>query len=146
MCGNERSVLAKECPFCGNREMINPSDTRWGSFVMNLESDLPTVDDALDRFHETLEKLQGKGFRTVKVIHGHGSSGTGGKIRKAFRQAMDDGLWGEAIIEVYYGEILTPHRAEYSDLIKRYPAIQDTITRDMQGNPGITLLLLDKNY
>jgi hypothetical protein len=145
-CGNNRSALAKECPFCGGLDSFSSAASRWASFVMNLESNLPTVDDALDRFHEQLQTLKGKGFRTIKVIHGHGSSGTGGKIRRAFRQAMDDGLWGEAIIEVYYGEVLTAHRVEFTELTNRYPAIKSHITRDMQGNPGITLLILDKNY
>jgi hypothetical protein len=146
MCGNERSALAGECPFCGEKDSYNTAKSGWSSFVINLENNLPTVDAALDRFHEQLESLKGRGIRLIKVIHGHGSSGTGGKIRRAFRQAMDDGLWGEAITEVYYGEILTPNRVEYSELISRLPSIKTQITKDMQGNPGITLLILNKNY
>jgi len=146
LCGNPRPVLSDECPFCNDTSPVITDTGGWSVHTINLENKLPTVDMALERFHNLLEKLQGKGFRAVKVIHGHGSSGTGGKIRQAFRQAMDDGLWGEAIREVYYGEALKPHLIEYKKLIERFPSIKLNISRDMQGNPGITLLILEKNY
>jgi hypothetical protein len=107
---------------------------------------MPLVEEAFERLHQHLEKLRGKGLRAIKVIHGHGSSGRGGNIRHEFRQAMEHGLWGEAIIEVYFGETLSPHLPQYQDLLKTYPALKNSITKDMQGNPGITLLILDKNY
>ncbi len=120
--------------------------SKWQCHVMNLESNMPLVEEAFERIHHHLEKLRGRGLRAIKVIHGHGSSGRGGKIRREFRQAMEYGLWGEAIIEVYFGEMLLPHLPQYQDLLKTYPALKNSITKDMQGNPGITLLILDKNY
>jgi hypothetical protein len=107
---------------------------------------MPLVDEALERFHNQLEKIRGKGLRAMKVIHGHGSSGSGGNIRREFRLAMDYGRWGDAIIAVYYGEILLPHLPDYQEMLKIYPGLKNAITKDMQGNPGITLLILDKNY
>jgi hypothetical protein len=59
---------------------------------------------------------------------------------------MEDGLWGEGIMEVYFGEILNPNSPPYQSLLQTYPAIKNSITKDMQGNPGITLLLIDKNF
>ncbi len=107
---------------------------------------MPTVEEAMDRFQDHLDVIKGKGIRMIKVIHGHGSSGSGGKIRQAFRQAMDYGLWGESITEVYYGEVLSNHHPEFKNLLERYPSIKQSITKDMQGNPGITLLIMDKNH
>lgn len=145
-CGNPRLVLAPQCPFCGALEVLFEQHSRWACQIINLESNMPLVDAALARFHEDLEKLRGKGLRTVKVIHGHGSSGSGGNIRREFRQAMDYGRWGDAIIEVYYGEILLPHLPAYKALLQTYPHIKNALTKDMHGNPGVTLLILDKNY
>jgi hypothetical protein len=31
-------------------------------------------------------------------------------------------------------------------MLNIYPGLKNAITKDMQGNPGITLLILDKNY
>ncbi len=145
-CGNPRNLMALDCPFCGSSESFMDVHSKWQCHVMNLESNMPLVEEAFERIHHHLEKLRGKGLRAIKVIHGHGSSGRGGKIRREFRQAMEYGLWGEAIIEVYFGEMLLPHLPQYQDLLKTYPALKNSITKDMQGNPGITLLILDKNY
>ncbi len=145
-CGNPRQLILNECPFCGAKETLHTLQSQKSNYVINLEFNMPTVDSAMDRLQEHLDIIKGKDIRTIKVIHGHGSSGTGGKIRQAFRQAMDYGLWGEAIIEVYYGEVLLPYHHEYKNLLERYPSIKHVITKDMQGNPGITLLILDKNY
>jgi len=145
-CGNPRNLMAVDCPFCGSKESFIDAESKWRCQVLNLESNMPLVEEAFERLHEHLEKLRGKGLRAVKVIHGHGSSGRGGNIRREFRQAMEHGLWGEAIIEVYFGEMLLPHLPQYQNLLKTYPALKNSITKDMQGNPGITLLILDKNY
>ena len=145
-CGNPRNILAPQCPFCGSNESFIDAESKWRCQVINLESNMPLVEEAFERLHQHLEKLRGKGLRAIKVIHGHGSSGRGGNIRREFRQAMEYGLWGEAIIEVYFGEMLLPHLPQYQDLLKTYPALKNTITKDMQGNPGITLLILDKHY
>jgi len=145
-CGNPRNLMALDCPFCGSSESFMDIHSKWQCHVMNLESNMPLVEEAFERIHHHLEKLRGRGLRAIKVIHGHGSSGRGGKIRREFRQAMEYGLWGEAIIEVYFGEMLLPHLPQYQDLLKTYPALKNSITKDMQGNPGITLLILDKNY
>ncbi|MEI7428413.1 MAG: hypothetical protein WCK68_10420 [Betaproteobacteria bacterium] len=145
-CGNQRSLIASMCPFCGSKETYVEADARWKCHVINLEMNMPLVDQAMERFHVQLEKIRGKGLRAVKVIHGHGSSGSGGNIRREFRRAMEDGLWGEGIMEVYFGEILNPNSPQYQSLLQTYPAIKNSITKDMQGNPGITLLIIDKNF
>lgn len=105
---------------------------------------MPTVDEALDRFDDELRKIQHTGFRAIKVIHGHGSSGIGGKIRKEFRQAMDHNRWGHLIREVYYGEELIPNHEGLIELKKSHPTIAKLLTKDMMGNSGITLLVLEK--
>jgi hypothetical protein len=145
-CGNPRLMMLNECPFCGDTKTLDSLSSQKSTYVINLEVNMPTVEDAMDRFQDHLDLIKGKSIRMVKVIHGHGSTGSGGKIRHAFRQAMDYGLWGESIIEVYYGEVLSPHHLELKNLVERYPSLKQSITRDMQGNPGITLLIIDKNY
>ena len=145
-CGNNRHLLASECPFCGSNSYLLDSNTKWQIQTINLEINMPSAEEALERFHLQIEKLRSKGLRVVKVIHGHGSSGKGGTIRQAFRNAMEYGQWRESVIDVYYGEMLSPQSLSFQELTKTYPAIKKSITKDIYNNLGITLLILDKNY
>jgi hypothetical protein len=144
-CGNNRNLMASECPFCGGKETLLETNGQWQIQIINLEINMPSTDEALERFHQHVEKLHHKGLRAVKVIHGHGSSGTGGKIRQEFRNAMEYGLWREYVLDVYYGETLYPSSEHFQDLIKNYPAIKKYLSKDMYRNLGITLLILDKS-
>lgn len=146
MCGNHRIATLKECPFCGDPSFLTTDENQTKAFTMNLELGLPTVDEAFIRFEQTLEQLQGVGVRLVKVIHGQGSFGGGGKIKKAFRDALDYGKWSHAITEVYYGEALQYGQLGLEDFRKSHPMLSRGITPDMLGNSGITLLLLAKDY
>ena len=56
----------------------------------NIKEDLPAAGDAIKRvtFHIRSGKELGAG--AVKIIHGYGSTGSGGKIRKMTRQYLED--------------------------------------------------------
>jgi len=56
----------------------------------NIKEDLPAAADAIKRvtFHIRSGKELGAG--AVKIIHGYGSTGAGGKIRRAARQYLED--------------------------------------------------------
>ncbi len=56
--------------------------------VVNLEAGMPTVDQALRRLSGELYTSRRMGCRAVKLIHGYGSSGKGGKIRVAIRREL----------------------------------------------------------
>ncbi len=49
---------------------------------------MPLVEHALKRMHFQLETHRKTGVVAVKLIHGYGSSGTGGKIRTAVRREL----------------------------------------------------------
>ncbi|HEY6307410.1 MAG TPA: Smr/MutS family protein [Candidatus Angelobacter sp.] len=63
--------------------------------VVNLEEGMPTVERARLRMEHELHQARRAGCKAVKLIHGYGSSGTGGALRielqKALRQAAQDG-------------------------------------------------------
>ena len=144
-CGNPRNLLAHECSFCGETEKPLISAGKLTPYSINLELNMPTVDEALDRFDDELRVVIKAGFKLVKVIHGHGSSGVGGKIRRAFREAMEHNRWGHLIKDVYYGEELIPGREGLIDLNKYHPRLQKELSKDFFGNAGITLLIMEKS-
>ena len=143
-CGNPRHLLKNECSFCGDKSTPSTSSGRPFIFTINLESEMPTVDEALDRFDDELRRVLHAGFKVIKVIHGHGSSGVGGKIRRAFREAMEHNRWGHLIREVYYGEELIPNKLGLIELNKNHPALKKQLSKDVFGNSGITLLIMER--
>ncbi|WP_143736113.1 Smr/MutS family protein [Polynucleobacter kasalickyi] len=146
MCGNPRQFTLRECPYCGESDFLSDAEARVKAFTINLELGLPTIDEAFSRFEHYLTRLEKTGIRLLKVIHGQGSAGQTGKIKKAFRDAMDYGKWSNAIAEVYYGEALKPGLSGLEEFRKSHPSLVKGITLDMQGNSGITLLILFKDY
>ena len=55
---------------------------------VNLELGMPTVEQALGRLTMELQTTRRLRVRVLKVIHGYGSSGKGGKIRTALRRQL----------------------------------------------------------
>ena len=59
-----------------------------GMKELNLEYGMPTVDTALRWLESELSAARKMGRPALKLIHGYGSSGKGGKIRTACRKYL----------------------------------------------------------
>ena len=59
-----------------------------GLRIVNLEQGMPQVSTALRWLEGELYTSRRMGVAAVKLIHGYGSSGTGGKIRTAVRREL----------------------------------------------------------
>ncbi len=57
---------------------------------VNIKEDMPTADDAVKRVTFQLHTSKRLGFSALKIIHGYGSTGTGGKIRTKTRRYLDE--------------------------------------------------------
>ncbi len=55
---------------------------------VNLKSGMPTVDEARSRLNTEIDKAKQRGDHVLKLIHGYGSSGVGGKLRDAIRSSL----------------------------------------------------------
>ena len=55
---------------------------------VNIKADLPTADLAVKRVGYNIQNGKIWGCSAIKIIHGYGSSGIGGKIRVAVRQEL----------------------------------------------------------
>ena len=55
---------------------------------VNLEAGKPLVDQAMKRLTFEIGHTRSMGCTVLKIIHGYGSSGTGGKIRTASRKYL----------------------------------------------------------
>lgn len=56
--------------------------------TFNVESDLPTLEEARRRVAEELRTARRQGVRVLKVIHGYGSSGKGGTLCHGLRKSF----------------------------------------------------------
>ena len=54
--------------------------------LINLEDEKPTVKQAMDRLELELRLAKKQNVCVLKIIHGFGSTGNGGKIRVALRR------------------------------------------------------------
>jgi hypothetical protein len=108
---------------------------------VNLEDGLPSREQARERLEAAIANAQRNGVRVLKVIHGYGSTGTGGVLRYAvrgyLRQRKEDG----DIALFVNGEEWSKFEERSRQLLARAPELRSDRDLDRR-NKGITLVLL----
>ena len=108
---------------------------------VNLEENKPTVDAAIRRLTYELHQSRRMGCAVLKIIHGYGSSGTGGRIRVESRNYLSrlkargeiaDFIPGEEFSIFHSGTLAAFRRC---DALRRDPDLE-------RHNNGITIILL----
>lgn len=110
---------------------------------LDLEEGMPTVADAVSRMRLGLQEMRHSRVKTVKLIHGYGSTGRGGKIRPAAREELAAMKRKNLIREYISGEDFGPADAASRRLADRDPRI----TRDPdygRMNHGITIVVMQE--
>ena len=109
--------------------------------IVNLEDGMPTLDQAQRRLTSELARARASGARAVKLIHGYGSSGVGGKLRIGIRQFLGTKKRQNTIRLFVSGEDWDIFHADSRQLLEQCPELSRD--RDLgRGNPGITIVLL----
>jgi hypothetical protein len=141
-CGNPISAQSFTCRFCGfSQSLENFPKTVERVISANLENGMPTVEQALERFRRRLREASASGARVLKVIHGYGSTGRGGKIRDALRRELGRMLARGEVAAVVAGEEYSSATLAGRDLLARFKELKATERSDSM-NPGITLIEL----
>ena len=137
-CGNPRPLIGS-CKHCGSTDLPQAlTDT----VVINLESDGPTAEEALERLTHQVRAASEAGIRALIVIHGYGSSGPGGKIKWVVRNALENNYFSDRVDEYYFGEDLAFASSGYNVVIKRRSSLKQHLSQFKMGNAGMTLLLM----
>lgn len=108
---------------------------------LNLEEGMPPVDEAVGRLRAGIREMRVSRAKAVKLIHGYGSTGRGGKIRIGVRAELADMRRRKLIRGFIPGEEFGPADAASRDLADRLPAA----VRDPDYgriNHGITIVVL----
>jgi len=109
--------------------------------VVNLEEGLPSVNVGLLRLDRALAAARAEGVPLLKVIHGYGSSGVGGRLREEVWKALDRFKRNGIIAGFIPGEDFRLSNEASWELVKRHKAIKQD--RDFgRANRGITIVIL----
>lgn len=107
---------------------------------VNLELGRPSADEALRRLEHELAAKRHLRAKAMKIIHGYGSSGKGGRIRTASRKYLRAAQEQGRIYAVLPGEQLTIFDEEARRLMARCPALRDDCDRE-RYNCGVTFVI-----
>lgn len=107
---------------------------------VNLELGRPSTDEALRRLEHELAAKRHLRAKAMKIIHGYGSSGKGGRIRTASRKYLRAAQEQGRIYAVLPGERLTIFDEEARRLMARCPALRDDCDRE-RYNCGVTFVI-----
>ena len=110
--------------------------------IINIKSEHPPVDVAITHVLDEINKMQFSGQKLLKIIHGYGSSGKGGIIKKELKKELQNLKIHRKIRDYIIGEQLTTLTIESK---KFDPIITDELMSDfdfMNINPGITIIVL----
>lgn len=107
---------------------------------VNLELGRPSADEALRRLENELAAKRRLRAKAMKIIHGYGSSGKGGRIRTASRKYLRAAQEQGRIYAVLPGERLTIFDEEARRLMARCPALREDCDRE-RYNCGVTFVI-----
>jgi len=109
--------------------------------TVNLKEGMPLVREALLRLDQALTAARGECHGVIKLIHGYGSSGTGGEIRIAVQKRLREMTNSGQIRDCIFGEDWIISDEQTWKIIKAHPELKGD--RDLGGkNPGVTIVLL----
>ena len=110
---------------------------------LNLELGWPTVDQALRRLDAELEAARKMNTPLMKLIHGYGSSGKGGRICTASRRYLEEAAAQGRIAAYLPGERFSIFDETARRALQQYPHLRQD--RDLDGeNRGVTFVFLRK--
>jgi hypothetical protein len=106
-----------------------------------IKAGMPDVESAGRRLRRELDDSRRRGMHVVRVIHGYGSSGVGGKLRRALRVLL--AVWQEEgkVGRVIPGEHWEIFNSESLTLLEDYPFLRDDPDLN-RHNAGVTLVEL----
>lgn len=108
---------------------------------LNLELGRPSADEALRRLSADMAACRHLGQGVMKLVHGYGSSGSGGRIRTAVRRYLREELAAGRIRAVIPGEDFSIFSEDTRRAFAVCPALRQD--RDLEReNRGVTFVVL----
>ena len=108
---------------------------------VNLKSGMPTVDEARARLNTEIDNARQRGDHVLKLIHGYGSSGVGGKLKDAIRSSLRRRRKEGKIQSFVAGEKWSVFDEVTNEILEKCPQLSKD--SDLNNhNQGITIVLM----
>lgn len=109
--------------------------------TLNIKSEFPPADVAVANLLIEIERLAKTEVGAIKVIHGYGSHGVGGAIKKGVHSALRLLKHNKKIVDYIPGEMFGAFAKENEYITKNFPQL--VLDSDLQNyNSGITIVFL----
>lgn len=108
---------------------------------VNLEAGKPYADVAVKRLTQELRNSVRQGVAVMKIIHGYGSSGTGGRIRVESRRLLEELKGKREISDYIIGEKFSIFEEATRQAFLRCPELRQDRDLDRYNN-GVTFIIL----
>jgi len=109
--------------------------------TVNLEKGMPLVRQALAKLDQELIIARTEHCRVVLLIHGYGSSGRGGAIKKEVRAQLQFMQSRGRINDFLGGEDFSTRSGRGRQILRRFPFLRQLNDLN-RANRGITLVVL----
>ncbi len=106
---------------------------------VTIKQGMPTAAEAERRLSVELDVARRKGVRVLKLIHGYGSSGVGGTLRRSLRRALAGWQAERKVGRVVAGEAWSIFDETARALLADYPELRRDPDLE-RGNAGVTLV------
>lgn len=109
--------------------------------IVNLEDGHPTVNVGLLRLDRAIVAARHERVPVLKLIHGYGSSGVGGRLKGEVWKALDRFRRNGMVQDFITGEDFRISNEATWMLLKRFPDIKQD--RDLgRMNKGVTIVII----
>ncbi|MCF8131365.1 MAG: hypothetical protein K9N10_22880 [Deltaproteobacteria bacterium] len=95
----------------------------------------------MERLERQIHSATANGTKLIRLVHGYGSTGVGGKIKDKVAARLLQLLQKNKIKNYVEGELYSDCTNAGSDLLSRYSKLRSSICSDRE-NPGITFIEL----
>jgi hypothetical protein len=109
--------------------------------TVNLKSDMPLVQEALQRLDGELALAREEKTKLLKLVHGYGSTGAGGDIRIAVQKRLFEMSQNGQIRICIFGENWSKSDESAWKLLQSQPELKNDSDLG-RNNRGITIVLL----
>lgn len=106
---------------------------------VDIKTSMPTVEVAKTLLLNGIKMHRSE--KVIKIIHGYGSSGVGGKIKHMVHEVLSDLKDSNQIRDFIPGEALVSFMG-YADLIQKYKPLIMNDSDYRRGNDGITYVFI----
>ena len=114
--------------------------------TLNIKQDFPPADVAVANMEIEIEALTGSEIKAIKIIHGYGSHGVGGEIKRQLIKRLSELKKQGKVLDFVQGEKFGQEQKSSAYILKKYPEL--ILDEDFKNyNSGITLVFLnDKQW